>query len=115
MNWEFIRPLHNRVVLEKVWLGEDQQYPHTELLKIPDAFQHYLTPWGIVRRIGPDCVNGLKVGDKVKYNPLHACHCKRGDAKFAIVAETEIDFVIAQWPEHAITREWDTQELINVR
>jgi hypothetical protein len=113
VDWSFIKPLHNNVVIERVWLSQDQQYPHTEFLEIPKRAQHELTPWGIVRKVGPDCVNGLQDGQKVKFNPLHACHCKRGDLKFALVAEPEIDFVIEDWPEHAITREWDTLELIN--
>ena len=100
-----ISPFHQMVLVERVWLDADQQYPKTELIEVPDAFAHELTPFGVVMVVGETIQEDLAPGDKVLFN----CHSTLNletnsteDPKMALVHEVNIQATLDRFPKHAI-------------
>jgi len=109
-----LRAMADNVILKLHWL-EDQQYPKTELIVLPENIGHHLTPWGEVVAIGPHCAEGLKRGDKVKFYPYDGIRLTTNtDAPYIIIQEHFIEAVFDVWPEHAVTVEAKMQEIAEV-
>jgi co-chaperonin GroES (HSP10) len=101
------------ILLERVWLGNDQQYPKTRLIELPETIRQQLTPFARVLAVGRKTDEGLVPGDKVMFNPYQACNMKTNAAeKIALVHERHVHAVLNDFPDHAIVVQEEAREVV---
>jgi hypothetical protein len=101
------------ILLERVWISGDQQYPKTNLIEIPDTIRQQLTPFARVLAVGRKTDEGLAPGDKVMFNPYRACNMETDAAeKIALVHERHVQAVLAGFPDHAVVVQEEARGLV---
>ena len=105
-------PHGQMVLLERVWISSDQQYPKTRLIEIPDTIRQRLTPFARVLAVGKKTDGGLAPGDKVMFNPYKACNMETdASEKIALVHEKHVQAVLSTFPGHAVVVQEEAREI----
>jgi co-chaperonin GroES (HSP10) len=106
-------PYGKMILLERVWISNDQQYPKTTLIEIPETVRQQLTPFARVLAVGKKTDEGLAPGDKVMFNPYRACTMETNAAeKIALVHERHVQAVLPGFPDHAMVVQEEAREVV---